>query len=128
MSGFEAAVPSWGLRGWGSYEKMIEAGASAFGLFDGEGLASASWVFDEAGDFSGSAVYTAPRFRRLGLGYATAYASIWREIEGRGRLPIWSTSSENTASLALAGLLGFEHATDETLIRWPPRAEASIRE
>lgn len=124
---FEAVVPSWGLRGWGSYGRMIEAGASAFGLFDGEGLASASWVFEEAGGFSGVAVYTVRRFRRLGLGYATAYANIWSEIEGRGRLPIWSTPAENTASLTLAGLLGFEHAADEALIRWPPRVEAGIR-
>jgi GNAT superfamily N-acetyltransferase len=116
---FSSAVPAWGLRGWRSYSALIEHGA-AFGVPYGSGFASMAWVFDQADDYDAVGVYTAPRFRRLGLGRAAASALVDHVIS-RGRVPLWSTSPGNAPARALARALGFAVAATEPLLRWPPR-------
>jgi hypothetical protein len=117
---FVRSAPAWALRGWRSFPALI-AGGAAVGVPDrAHGLAAVAWIFDQAGDFDAIAVSTAPRFRRLGLGGAAASALIDHIVRRRGRVPLWSTTPANVASLALARSLGFAHATTQTLVRWPP--------
>jgi predicted GNAT family acetyltransferase len=51
-------------------------------------------------------VATEPGFRRLGPSTALA-AAVCRDVRDRGRVPSWSTSPDNTASLRVAARLGF---------------------
>lgn len=121
---FTAAVPAWGLRGWRSFSALVEYGA-AFGVPFGTGLASVAWVFDQADGFDALGVFTAPRFRRLGLGRAAALALIDHVKERRSKVPLWSVNSENEPSRSMARALGFSVAVTETLLRWPPRTADS---
>ncbi len=118
---FRSVRPSWALRGWQLYSSMIKHGA-AFGVPHGEGFAALAWVFDQADGFDALGVYTAPRYRRLGLGRAVVSALIEHIVRDRKRVPLWYVSPVNGPSLALAQTLGFELAATEPLLRWPPRA------
>lgn len=122
LAAFTAAAPAWGLRGWGSYPALIED-AAAFGVPRGAGFAALAWVFDRAGRYDALGVYTAPRYRRLGLGRAAVSALVAHVVDQRGRVPLWSTRPDNKPSRALARALGFSPAVSETVLRWPPRPE-----
>lgn len=69
--------------------------------------------------FADVGVHVAPEQRRRGL--ATACASrVCRALQAEGLVPVWSTSSENAASLAVANKLGFEEvARLSYLVRCP---------
>jgi len=121
LAGFLAASPPWGLRGWRSYPAMI-AHAAAFGVTHGPGFAALAWVFDRADPYDAVSVYTVPRYRRLGLGRAAASALTAHIVHGCGRVPLWSTRTDNAPSRALARSLGFSPAAVETVVRWPPRS------
>ena len=116
---FTAAAPSWGLRGWRSFPALIEYGA-AFGVPHGSGFASIAWVFDQVDGYDSVGVFTTPRYRRLGLGRASASALIEHIVLKRGKIPIWSTTPSNAPSRALARMLGFSVTGTETLLHWPP--------
>src|SRR5919108_56192 len=49
---------------------------------------------------------TGPASRGLGLSTACA-AEVVRDVRRRGRVPTWTTSPDNTASLRVAAKLGF---------------------
>jgi RimJ/RimL family protein N-acetyltransferase len=117
---FATAAPAWGLRGWRSFPALIGEGA-AFGVPHGPGFAALAWVFDRAEGFDALGVYTAPRFRRLGLGRAAASALVRHVVRDRDRVPLWSTRPDNEPSRALARALGFSVAAEETLVCWPSR-------
>jgi|GEM_PF-648313 GNAT superfamily N-acetyltransferase len=119
---FVAAAPTWALRGWQSYDALIELGV-AYGTPHGSGFASLAWVFDQADVYDAVGVYTAPRFRRLGLGRATASALVEHVRDRRGKIPLWSFSYDNQASRALAASLGFTPAAVESVLYHPPRTE-----
>jgi hypothetical protein len=40
-------------------------------------------------------------------------------IKVRGKVPLWSASSSNEASIGLARALGLSPVASETLLRWP---------
>lgn len=115
-----ATLPPWALRGWRSYPALIEHGAG-FAVPHGAGFASLAWVFDLAENYDALGVFTVPRFRRLGLGRAAAAALIRHVVAERGRVPLWSTAADNEPSRAMARALGFSVASEESLLRWPPR-------
>jgi GNAT superfamily N-acetyltransferase len=117
---FAASAPPWALRGWGSFSSLVAFGA-AFGVPHGLGFASLAWVFDQSAGFDSIAVFTVPRYRRLGLGRASASALISHIARRRGKVPLWSTPPDNVGSIALAHALGFTDQVTESLIRWPPR-------
>jgi len=118
---FAEVAPGWALRGWGSYADLIEHGA-AFGVPHAGGLAAVAWIFDQSRRHDALAVATAPRFRRLGLGHAAAFALIAHVVRDRHKFPLWSTPPDNAASTALASALGLTVAALQTLLRWAPRA------
>jgi predicted GNAT family acetyltransferase len=60
-------------------------------------------------------VATEPGFRGLGLSSACA-AAVCRDVRRRGRLPSWTTSPDNTASLRVAAKLGFRHRRHDRLL------------
>ena len=66
-------------------------------------------------------VFTVPRYRRLGLARAAAAALVGHIASRRHKVPLWSTTPDNDASLALARSLGFTSQVTEALVRWPPR-------
>jgi predicted GNAT family acetyltransferase len=49
---------------------------------------------------------TEPGVRRLGLSTACA-GPVCQDVRRRGRVPSWTTSPDNTASLGVAAKLGF---------------------
>ena len=114
---FVAAAPSWALRSWGDFAAMLAVGA-AFGVPDSGGFASLSWTYESDQDHDKIGVSTKPRFRRLGLGRAAASALVEAIIRERRKSPLWVTTPENSASLALAETLGFAAEVDETLLCW----------
>jgi GNAT superfamily N-acetyltransferase len=121
-NGFTRAAPSWALHGWRTFAELITH-AAAFGVPHGPGFASLAWIFDQADCYDAVAVFTAPRYRRLGLGRAAASALIRHIVDRRGKVPLWSTPASNTPSLTLADSLGFSLQATESLARWTPRVE-----
>ncbi len=122
VGGFDALAPSWALRGSGPSPALIEH-AAAFGVPHGAGFAALAWVFDQADDHAALGLFTAPRYRRLGLGRAAASA-LGSHLVDRGRVPLWATHGRNDASRALARTLGFVLTVTEPLLRWPPRVDS----
>jgi RimJ/RimL family protein N-acetyltransferase len=117
---FARSAPTWGLRGWRTYPELVTHGV-AFGVPHGQGFAALAWVFDQADPYAALGTYTAPRYRRLGLGRAAASALVRHLVERRGKIPLWSTPVRNAPSRALAESLGFSPRTTETLARWSPK-------
>jgi GNAT superfamily N-acetyltransferase len=117
---FAATAPPWALRGWGTFSALVAFGAG-FGVPHGDGFAALAWIFDQSSGFDSIGVFTLPRYRRLGLGRAAASSLITHIARRRGKVPLWSTTPDNDASLALAQALGFTNQVTESLIRWPPR-------
>jgi RimJ/RimL family protein N-acetyltransferase len=61
-------------------------------------------------------VATEPDARGRGLSPACA-AAVCRDVRGRGRVPTWTTSPDNTASLRVAAKLGARlHRRDRLLV------------
>ena len=119
---FLATAPPWALRGWRTYPSLVEDGA-AFGVPHAKGFAAVAWVFDRAESYDAIAAFTAPRFRRLGLGRAAATALIAHVVRELGQAPLWSARPENAPSVGMAKALGFSVGAVETLLRWPPRGD-----
>jgi GNAT superfamily N-acetyltransferase len=116
--GFLANAPAWALRGWGTFPALITFGA-AFGVPDGDRFAALAWIFDQSAGFDAIGTYTIPPYRRLGLARAATEALIHHIVCRRHKVPLWSTSTHNAASLALARALGFNARATEALIHWP---------
>lgn len=120
---FTEAAPEWALRCWPGFDVMIRRGC-AMGVPFGNGFASLAWVLDQTESFDAIGVYTAPRYRQLGLARAAAAALIEHIISGRRKIPLWATSTMNVASQALAGSLGLTPRIFENVFRWPPHVAA----
>jgi GNAT superfamily N-acetyltransferase len=114
---FTRLAPTWGLRSWRTYPLLMDHGA-AFGVPHQRGFAALAWVLDQADAYDAVAVFTEPRFRRLGLGRAAASALIEHIVRRRGKIPLWSTLPDNEASRFLARSLGLSVAATEHLVRW----------
>ena len=109
-----------GPAGLGHVLSPVAFGAG-FGVPYGDGFAALAWIFDQSAGFDAIGVFTAPRYRRLGLARAAAAALISHIARRRRKVPLWSTTPDNDASLALARSLGFTAQATEALLRWPPR-------
>jgi hypothetical protein len=100
--------------GFGTVERLIEAGAVAGAVIEGQLVAVAStWaVSDRYADLS---VVTAGPWR--GRGLVTACAGlVAASIQRSGRVPVWSTGENNVASLRVARKLGFGEAGRRTYV------------
>ena len=86
---FASSAPSWSLLGWDSASELLADGA-AFGvdLPGTPGFASLAWVQESAGVVDLLAVWTSPRFRRLGLGLATSSLLVDHVAAARRACPL----------------------------------------
>lgn len=100
--------------GFGTVERLLDAGIVAGTVVDGELAAVAStWAMSEK--YADIAVVTAGVWR--GRGLATACAGlIAAVIQRSGRVPVWSTGEDNLASLRVARKLGFEEVGRRTYV------------
>jgi RimJ/RimL family protein N-acetyltransferase len=93
---------------------MLAAAEVAYGATAGGVLASVAVPFYVGGGHEDIGVVTVPGRRRRGLSTACAAALI-ADVRARGRTPTWTTSPDNTASLAVAARLGFVPVRDDVL-------------
>jgi len=107
----------WALSSWGSFEALVARG-EGFVVPAGPGIASAAWVYSQAGRYEAIGVSTAARFRRLGLGKVVASALTTEILHTRGKLPLWTTAPANLASWTLARSLGFGVVATEVYLQW----------
>jgi GNAT superfamily N-acetyltransferase len=98
--------------------EMCVAGAVVNGHFDFAqckrivAIAQNYALSDRYGDVG---VATLPEFRGQGLATA-AVALVAQELQGNGRIPVWSCGEDNHASLRVAQKLGFEYDSRRTYI------------
>jgi GNAT superfamily N-acetyltransferase len=108
---------AWIHDTWGGPERLAAAGVARGAVVDGRVVAVAVpfYVSDAYEDIG---VVTEEEFRGRGLSTACA-AALVADIRARGRRPSWSTTPDNTASLAIAARLGFAHDRDDVLYAIP---------
>ena len=99
------AETRWVSKTWGGPAGLAASGA-AWGAFARDRLVSVACVFFVGDRYEEIGVGTEPGFRRRGLSTVCA-AAVCADILGRGRVPSWTTSPDNTASLRVAAKLGF---------------------
>ena len=115
---FRRAAPDWALHAWGDYQALLRHGA-CLGVPHQGGFAALAWVFDQTEQFDAVGLFTIPRFRRLGLGHASAMRLLDHIRKVRNKQPLWSTPAGHDVSSHLAQILGFTQSTSQRLLRWP---------
>jgi RimJ/RimL family protein N-acetyltransferase len=95
----------WVSRTWGGPAGLAASG-TAWGAFSGARLVSVAAVFFVGDRYQEIGVATEPGFRRQGLSTVCAGA-VCADILRRGRIPSWTTSQDNAASVRVAKKLGF---------------------
>jgi len=104
----------WIASTWGGPGGLAASG-TAWGAFDGRRLAAVACPFFVGEGYEDLGVATEPAFRGLGLSPACA-AAVCQDVRCRGRLPSWTTSPDNTASLRVAAKLGFRLQRHDRLL------------
>jgi ribosomal protein S18 acetylase RimI-like enzyme len=117
VSAFAATAPAWALRAWGAPRDCVLEGA-AFGVPYQGSFAAMAWIGEVDQFLDAIGVYTAPRFRRLGLGRAAAMALVRHIVMDRRKCPLWATAQDNDASQGLAEALGFSLRMEEPVLRF----------
>jgi GNAT superfamily N-acetyltransferase len=95
----------WIASTWGGPGGLAASG-TGWGAFQGRRLVAVACPFFVGAGYEDLGVATEPEFRGLGLSTACA-AAVCRDVRRRGRVPSWTTSPDNTASLRVAAKLGF---------------------
>jgi hypothetical protein len=100
--------------GFGTFERLLEAGIVAGAVVDGELVAVAStWAVSEK--YADISVVTDGPWRGRGLAMASA-GLVATGIQRSGRVPVWSTGENNLASLRVARKLDFEEVGRRTYV------------
>jgi GNAT superfamily N-acetyltransferase len=105
IAAFEADG-AWIHETWGGAEALAASGM-ARGMFVDGRLVSIAATFYLGGTYEELGVVTDSAYRGRGLS-RTAAAALVTDVRARGHVPGWSTSPDNTGSLAVAGRLGFQ--------------------
>jgi RimJ/RimL family protein N-acetyltransferase len=105
---------AWIADSWGGPGGLAASG-TGWGAFDGRRLVAVACPFFVGVGYEDVGVATEPGFRGLGLSPACA-AAVCRDVRRRGRVPSWTTSPDNTASLRVAGKLGFRLERHDRLL------------
>jgi RimJ/RimL family protein N-acetyltransferase len=104
----------WIADTWGGPEGLA-AGGTAWGAFQGSRLVAVACPFYVGTAYEDLGVATEPGARGQGLSTACAGA-VCQDVRDRGRIPSWTTSPDNTASLRVAAKLGFTVARRDRLL------------
>jgi GNAT superfamily N-acetyltransferase len=104
----------WIASTWGGPEGLAASG-TGWGAFSARRLVAVSCPFFVGAAYEDLGVATEPGFRGLGLSTACA-AAVCQDVRGRGRVPSWTTSPDNTASLRVAAKLGFRLERHDRLL------------
>ena len=104
----------WVASTWGGPGGLAASG-TGWGAFDGRRLVAVACPFFVGQRYEDLAVATEPGFRGLGLSPACAWA-VCQDVRRRGRVPSWTTSPDNTASLRVAAKLGFRRQRRDRLL------------
>jgi RimJ/RimL family protein N-acetyltransferase len=96
---------AWIASTWGGPGGLADSG-TAWGAFAGSRLVAVACPFFVGTAYEDVGVATEPGSRGLGLSTACAGA-VCRDVRDRGRVPSWTTSPDNAASLRVAAKLGF---------------------
>lgn len=115
--GVLATSIAWIHDTWGGAERLARAGVARAVIVDGR-VVSVAVPFFVSGTYEDIGVVSEPGFRGRGLSTACA-AAVVADVRARGRRPSWSTTPDNTASLAIAARLGFAHIRDDVLYAVP---------
>ncbi len=97
---------------------LADAAATAgrlHGAVDGTKIVGQGGSFAAGEHYADVAVAVAPAYRRQGIATAAA-ARTCRQLAADGLLPVWSTSSDNVASLYAATALGFREVSRLTYL------------
>jgi ribosomal protein S18 acetylase RimI-like enzyme len=113
MPGLKKIGQPWLWKFWRDAEDFCRTGVGYVALVDGEAISIAS-IFTESERYTDLAVATHPGFRRQGYSTAAAHA-LCKDILAEGRFPVWNTSTDNLASIAIARKLGFREIPAEPL-------------
>lgn len=107
---------NWVAKTWGGVAGLAASGYG-WGAFGENGrLLSLANTFFLGHHYEDIGIATEPEARGLGLGTACA-AAVCRAIQQRSRLPSWTTSPDNLASLKVAYKLGFrQHHTSQLYV------------
>ncbi len=103
----------WIWKYFGDPDAMAASGRAWGAIVEGK-LASIALPFTWAEEYEDIGVVTDSGFRCRGLSPACT-APLIEDIKGRGRIPSWSTTPDNAASLRVAGKLGFRKDRDDVL-------------
>jgi RimJ/RimL family protein N-acetyltransferase len=105
---------SWISASWGGPAGLAASG-TAWGAHDGGRLVSVACPFFAGSRFEDLGVVTEPGWRGQGLSTACAGA-LCADVLARGRVPSWTTSPDNAASLRVAERLGFRFVRADELL------------
>lgn len=109
-----SADSAWISETWGEDGSALLAAGMARGVLVDGHVASVAVPFFVGTRYEDIGVVTEPAYRERGLSTACAGALV-ADIRARGHIPTWTTSPDNTASLAVAARLGFTHVRDDVL-------------
>jgi hypothetical protein len=101
----QGAAPEIWAGGYPTYDELLTEGIVAAAIVDGRIVAIAENSASNS-RYSDIGVTTLAPYRRQGLSTAAAYV-VAQEIQARGRIPTWSTTTENIPSQRVATKLGF---------------------
>jgi hypothetical protein len=104
---------AWIAKTWGGSAGLAASGVG-WGAFADERLVAVACPFFVGAVYEDLGVATEPAFRGLGLSPACA-GEVVRDVRRRGRVPTWTTSPDNQASLRVAAKLGFIPARRDRL-------------
>jgi GNAT superfamily N-acetyltransferase len=104
---------TWIWETWGGAQELAAAGVAHGAFVDGR-LVSIAVPFYVGARHADLGVVTDPGFRGRGLSTRCA-AAVAADVRARGLVPTWTTSPDNTASLAVATRLGFVRHREDVL-------------
>jgi RimJ/RimL family protein N-acetyltransferase len=104
---------AWISETWGGPDGLLAAEV-AHGVLAGGRIAALAVPFYVGNGHEDIGVVTEPAHRRRGLSAACA-GTLVADIRARSRVPTWSTSPDNTGSLAVAARLGFRRVREDVL-------------
>jgi RimJ/RimL family protein N-acetyltransferase len=104
---------NWIYKTWPSAAELAASGY-AWGAFTNNKLVSVACTFFLGDEYEDIGVVTEPEFRGLGLNVACS-GGLCADIQARGHIPSWSTSTDNLASRRVAEKLGFTFSRNDVL-------------